>query len=164
MSTDVVKQPEEGPAQDVQAPRPVSRFTRWFRSPLFNVIVVGLISFTQPGIWNALNSRFPCVLLGYDRAKILTASTRHWRWRAAGTLSGQRVQCPDIRDNGLWVFLICDPGEQDRPEQSAYYRHTGLCALLSIIIREQPVRFTARYTAHHESRQGKTFSPISSLM
>jgi hypothetical protein len=56
MSTDVVKQPEEGATQDVQAPKPVSRFTRWFRSPLFNVIVVGMISFTQPGIWNALNS------------------------------------------------------------------------------------------------------------
>ncbi|KAB5536260.1 major facilitator superfamily domain-containing protein [Coniochaeta sp. 2T2.1] len=36
--------------------KPVSRFTRWYRSPLFNVIIVGLISFTQPGIWNALNS------------------------------------------------------------------------------------------------------------
>ncbi|PVH75196.1 MFS general substrate transporter [Cadophora sp. DSE1049] len=34
----------------------VSRFTRWYRSPLFNVIIVGLISFTQPGIWNALNN------------------------------------------------------------------------------------------------------------
>lgn len=56
MSTDIVKQPEEGAAQDVQAPKPVSRFTRWFRSPLFNVILVGMISFTQPGIWNALNS------------------------------------------------------------------------------------------------------------
>ena len=38
------------------APKSVSRFTRWFRSPLFNVIIVGLISFTQPGIWNALNN------------------------------------------------------------------------------------------------------------
>jgi len=38
--------------------KPVSRFTRWYRSPLFNVIIVGLISFTQPGIWNALNSGF----------------------------------------------------------------------------------------------------------
>lgn len=37
--------------------KPVSRFTRWYRSPLFNIIIVGLISFTQPGIWNALNSR-----------------------------------------------------------------------------------------------------------
>ncbi|CZT01893.1 related to DUF895 domain membrane protein [Rhynchosporium graminicola] len=37
-------------------PRRVSRFTRWYRSPLFNVIIVGLISFTQPGIWSALNN------------------------------------------------------------------------------------------------------------
>lgn len=37
-------------------PKPVSRFTRWYRSPLFNVIIAGLISFTQPGIWNALNN------------------------------------------------------------------------------------------------------------
>jgi hypothetical protein len=36
--------------------KPVSRFTRWYRSPLFNVILVGLVSFTQPGIWNALNA------------------------------------------------------------------------------------------------------------
>lgn len=46
--------------QNLSAPndqvKPVSRFTRWYRSPLFNVIIVGLISFTQPGIWNALNS------------------------------------------------------------------------------------------------------------
>ncbi|KAM7212743.1 Major facilitator superfamily domain containing protein [Rhypophila decipiens] len=43
--------------QEAPAPtKPVSRFTRWYRSPLFNVILVGLISFTQPGIWNALNN------------------------------------------------------------------------------------------------------------
>lgn len=42
--------------QIVEHSKPVSRFTRWYRSPLFNVIIVGLISFTQPGIWNALNS------------------------------------------------------------------------------------------------------------
>lgn len=39
-----------------QTVKPVSKFTRWYRSPLFNVIIVGLISFTQPGIWNALNN------------------------------------------------------------------------------------------------------------
>ncbi|KAF4126399.1 Ion channel regulatory protein UNC-93 [Geosmithia morbida] len=41
---------------DTNVTKPVSRLTRWFRSPLFNVIIVGFISFTQPGIWNALNS------------------------------------------------------------------------------------------------------------
>ncbi|CAN9204189.1 unnamed protein product [Alternaria alternata] len=41
---------------DRDTPKRVSRFTRWYRSPLFNVIVVGMISFTQPGIWNALNN------------------------------------------------------------------------------------------------------------
>jgi hypothetical protein len=54
MSSKVVE-PE---IEDVQyaEPKKVSRFTRWYRSPLFNVIIVGFISFTQPGIWNALNS------------------------------------------------------------------------------------------------------------
>ncbi|KAL3419907.1 hypothetical protein PVAG01_08406 [Phlyctema vagabunda] len=42
--------------QEYAEQKPVSRFTRWYRSPLFNVIIVGLISFTQPGIWNALNN------------------------------------------------------------------------------------------------------------
>lgn len=47
--------------------KPVSRFTRWYRSPLFNVIIVGLISFTQPGIWNALNSMFDACLFVSQR-------------------------------------------------------------------------------------------------
>ncbi|RFU23713.1 hypothetical protein B7463_g12625, partial [Scytalidium lignicola] len=34
----------------------VSRFQRAFRSTLFQVIIVGLVSFMNPGIWNALNS------------------------------------------------------------------------------------------------------------
>ena len=44
-----------GTEKDFAVSKPVSRFTRWYRSPMFNVIIVGLISFTQPGIWNALN-------------------------------------------------------------------------------------------------------------
>lgn len=46
---DKVIDPEVVQAQDEQPTKPVSRFTRWYRSPLFNVVVVGLISFTQPG-------------------------------------------------------------------------------------------------------------------
>ncbi|KAF2001514.1 MFS general substrate transporter [Amniculicola lignicola CBS 123094] len=42
--------------QDEVPVKPLSKFTRIYRSPLFNVIIVGLISFTQPGIWNALNN------------------------------------------------------------------------------------------------------------
>lgn len=53
---DKVTEPEVEQAYEDQ-PKAVSSFTRWYRSPLFNVIVVGLISFTQPGIWNALNSK-----------------------------------------------------------------------------------------------------------
>lgn len=34
----------------------INRFTRYYRSPLFNFILVSLISFTQPGIWNALHN------------------------------------------------------------------------------------------------------------
>jgi hypothetical protein len=54
--SDKVIEPEIEHANDTQV-KHVSRFTRWYRSPLFNVIIVGLISFTQPGIWNALNSK-----------------------------------------------------------------------------------------------------------
>ncbi|KAF2806584.1 MFS general substrate transporter [Mytilinidion resinicola] len=41
---------------EVPIRRPTSKFTRIYRGPWFSVIVVGLISFTQPGIWNALNN------------------------------------------------------------------------------------------------------------
>jgi hypothetical protein len=47
---------EDSDHEVYDAPKSVSKLTRWFRSPLFNVIIVGLISFTQPGIWNALNN------------------------------------------------------------------------------------------------------------
>jgi len=51
------EQPVKGAVEETtEHSKPISRFTRWYRSPLFNVIIVGLISFTQPGIWNALNS------------------------------------------------------------------------------------------------------------
>ncbi|KAM0330174.1 hypothetical protein ACHAQA_004347 [Verticillium albo-atrum] len=53
---DVALSAEQGTTDETHPVKPVSRFTRWYRSPLFNVIVVGLISFTQPGIWNALNN------------------------------------------------------------------------------------------------------------
>ncbi|KAL2190299.1 MFS general substrate transporter [Thermothelomyces heterothallicus CBS 203.75] len=46
----------EAAAAPEEQTKPVSKLTRWYRSPLFNVIIVGLISFTQPGIWNALNN------------------------------------------------------------------------------------------------------------
>jgi hypothetical protein len=43
-------------------PLPRSKFARAYRSTLFNVIIAGLISFTQPGIWNALNSQSTAML------------------------------------------------------------------------------------------------------
>ncbi|KAF4494084.1 DUF895 domain membrane [Fusarium agapanthi] len=51
-----VKDVKDVTEQSIEQSKPVSRFTRWYRSPLFNVIIVGLISFTQPGIWNSLNN------------------------------------------------------------------------------------------------------------
>lgn len=33
------------------------KIRRFYRGTLFQAIVLGLISFTQPGIWDALNSR-----------------------------------------------------------------------------------------------------------
>lgn len=33
------------------------RARRFYRGTLFQAIIVGLVSFTQPGIWNALNSK-----------------------------------------------------------------------------------------------------------
>jgi hypothetical protein len=55
-TTEQAKQIGGGSLDTTEHTKPVSRFTRWYRSPLFNVIIVGLISFTQSGIWNALNN------------------------------------------------------------------------------------------------------------
>ena len=32
------------------------RFRRFYRGTTFQAIILGLVSFTQPGIWSALNS------------------------------------------------------------------------------------------------------------
>jgi hypothetical protein len=70
-SSEVAKQSHDGAVEELggeQQTKPVSAFTRWYRSPLFNVIIVGLISFTQPGIWNALNSMSASpAMLHHDR-------------------------------------------------------------------------------------------------
>ena len=42
-----------------ELPPPRSRIARFYRSTWFNVVIVGLVSFTQPGIWSALNSKLP---------------------------------------------------------------------------------------------------------
>jgi len=55
-SVETVDAESDSYARDEPVQKPVSKFIRWYRSPLFNVFIVGLISFTQPGIWNALNS------------------------------------------------------------------------------------------------------------
>lgn len=94
MSSSITAQNEESPDGSVASTKPVSRFTRWFRSPLFNVILIGLISFTQPGIWNALNSMSaPCEMVRNE-----AQHDRHRCRRPARALSRQWVQLPD-----LWV-------------------------------------------------------------
>lgn len=35
---------------------PLERFRRFYRGTTFQAIILGLVSFTQPGIWVALNS------------------------------------------------------------------------------------------------------------
>ena len=76
VSRDVAKQSHDGAVEELagaeQQTKPVSRFTRWYRSPLFNVIIVGLISFTQPGIWNALNSMSPSEPQPQDHPSLTT--------------------------------------------------------------------------------------------
>lgn len=66
-----------GSETDVAVSKPISRFTRWYRSPLFNVIIVGLISFTQPGIWNALN----CMNASLPRIQNLAILTHNLQTR-----------------------------------------------------------------------------------
>ncbi|KAF2773970.1 MFS general substrate transporter [Teratosphaeria nubilosa] len=39
-----------------ELPPPRSSLARFYRSTWFNVVIVGLVSFTQPGIWTALNN------------------------------------------------------------------------------------------------------------
>jgi hypothetical protein len=86
--------------------KPVSRFTRWYRSPLFNVIIIGLISFTQPGIWNALNSTY-CIQQvdsGLESGQYLTLtfySCRHWRGWPTRAVPSQWRQLIN-----LWVSSV----------------------------------------------------------
>lgn len=35
------------------------RLHKFYRGTTFQAVILGLVSFTQPGIWVALNSKFP---------------------------------------------------------------------------------------------------------
>jgi len=77
---------EESRNEVYAAQKPASTFTRWFRSPLFNVIVVGLISFTQPGIWDALNRMWNTARCRGENMRL--TRNRYWCWGTAGALLG----------------------------------------------------------------------------
>jgi hypothetical protein len=61
----VVVYPQEGSDKRAESDAPVaisskSVLARTYRGTWFNVVIVGLISFTQAGIWNALYSKCGC--------------------------------------------------------------------------------------------------------
>lgn len=88
---------------------------------MFNVILVGLISFTQPGIWNALNSKHDRSTVHENDIKESILIISHFRRgsrRATETLPGERSQCINIwvsqyplkilsKRNGQELVLIC---------------------------------------------------------
>lgn len=114
--------------------KPLSRFTRWYRSPLFNVIIVGLISFTQPGIWNALNSQSLPII----RHQILTR-LRHWRWWSTRAVPRQWSQLSHIWYHGLWLLPVWNSCQQNRPQDCSHSRHPGLRSLLGGSLHQQPL-------------------------
>jgi hypothetical protein len=128
MSSKIVE-PDIEDAGDYAA-KPTSQFTRWYRSPLFNVVVVGLISFTQPGIWNALNSKLFAITTA------CSSSNNHRcrrRWTAR-TLPRQRRQFSDIRYHGLRLLPLRHTRQQVRSEKRVNFRNAGICALLRVIV------------------------------
>ena len=87
--------------QEQQYPLPWSTFARVYRSTLFNVIIAGLISFTQPGIWNALNSQ--STAMSAQSSYVMETDSnfvRHWRGRSTRTLPCERGKLVNIRTNG----------------------------------------------------------------
>lgn len=110
--------------------RNVSRFTRIYRSPLFNVILVGLISFTQPGIWNALNSE----------SAPSSTDKRHRSWRRARAVPRQWRQLAHLRSNGVRLLDLCRACKQDWSEKGRHHRYAGLCTILGGLVCQQSVR------------------------
>ena len=73
------------------------RVHRFYRGTLFQAIIIGLVSFTQPGIWTALNSKgshqlFYCILISIPRSR--------WWWRSKSHLR-QSVKCHHLRVSTL---------------------------------------------------------------
>ena len=97
--------------QEQQHPLPRSKFARVYRSTLFNVIIAGLISFTQPGIWNALNSQ--STAMSAQSSYVMETDSnfvRHWRGRSTRTLPCERGKLVDIRTYGTGMFDLQYPG------------------------------------------------------
>jgi hypothetical protein len=61
----------------------LGRFSTFYRSTLFQIIVVGLVAFCEPGIWTALNN-----LGAGGNAKVSSFSSMTWnatRWLLTNT-------------------------------------------------------------------------------
>ncbi len=117
--------------------KPVSKFTRWYRSPLFNVIIVGLISFTQPGIWNALNNtgaggqQEPYLVNGANSLTFgLVISNLPCRKRTASLTRSQQ-------DHGLWMSVVRHSRLQIWPEKYLNYWYTGVCTIFGFSVCQQ---------------------------
>lgn len=122
------------------APRPVSRFTRWFRSPLFNVIIVGLISFTQPGIWNALNNTGA----SGQQEPYLVNGANSLTFGCVFHSLGLAMECSLLtkcskQADGVRLSAILHFGKQIRTEEDSHHRYPWICPVLSILVCQQSI-------------------------
>jgi hypothetical protein len=137
--SDKVVEPEIEHAGETHT-KPISRFTRWYRSPLFNVIIVGLISFTQPGIWNALNSKLASSYSPLPTLQYLTIA----RCRCRGptrALSCQWCQLFNLRHHGLRLFFLRHSRQQDRSQNRLDPRYSRLRTIQRQPLCQQSLRY-----------------------
>lgn len=123
--------------------RPRNRLHAFYRGTLFNAIIIGLVSFTQPGIWGALSSNshnhhiiYLSIYYNIRGINLFISPYRSRRRWPRNPLLRQRCQRHHLRHHDIHESHLRDPLESVELKMGSCVWDTRVCSLFGIVIHE----------------------------
>jgi hypothetical protein len=118
----------------------LGRFATLYRSTLFQIVIVGLVAFCEPGIWTALNN-----LGAGGNAKVsLRKESAHKSFTSQLTprsaISQQCRECTHVRLDVCWLFHRRRSQQQAHCQMDIVHRRGFLHTLRGRSLLQQPIR------------------------
>lgn len=125
------------PSQDVSASMLTAFAVKWYRSTLYNALILGVCNFLAPGIWGG-NSKAPEEHLPSERLTSGCCSNELARRRwSSEALLGQRRECSHILSDGGLLQLQQRHRSLYRHQVGPDIRNNGLCPVRRRLVHQQ---------------------------